>query len=75
MQIFSLSLQQKPNNTNMDKKEENSKGLTLKALNKSSVWDLQENDIFRMWEAAEKDADLKDNMRHYIDVIKSAFEM
>jgi hypothetical protein len=36
---------------------------------------VQENDIFRMWEAAEKDADLKDNMRHYIDVIKSAFEM
>lgn len=27
-----------------------------------------------MWEAAEKDADLKDNARHYMDVIRSAFE-
>ncbi|KGI61468.1 hypothetical protein HMPREF3034_00360 [Prevotella sp. DNF00663] len=50
------------------------KVLTLKTLSKSNVWDIQENDIFRMWEAAEKDADLKDNTRHYIDVIKSAFD-
>ena len=28
-----------------------------------------------MWEAGEKDADLKDNIRHYTDIIKSAFEM
>ena len=56
-------------------KEQSKKTLTLKTLTKSNVWDVQENDIFRMWEAAEKDADLKDNMRHYIDVIKSAFEM
>ena len=51
------------------------KTLTLKTLTKSNVWDLQENDIFRMWEAAEKDADLKDNARHYMDVIRSAFEV
>ena len=44
-------------------------------LNKSNVWDLQENDIFRLWEAAEKDADIKDNSRHYIGIIKSAFDM
>ena len=61
------------NKNNM--KEQSKKTLTLKTLTKSNVWDVQENDIFRMWEAAEKDADLKDNMRHYIDVIKSAFEM
>lgn len=66
-------MQQKPNKTNMDKKEENSKGLTLKALNKSSVWDLQENDVFRLWESAEKDADVLDNPRHYQDIIRSAF--
>ena len=41
------------------------KALTLKTLNKSNVWELQENDIFRLWEAGEKDADLKDNIRHY----------
>ena len=49
--------------------------LSLKTLNKSNVWDLQENDIFRMWEAAEKDADLKDNVRRYLDIIKSAFDI
>ena len=49
--------------------------MTLKTLNKSNVWDIQENDIFRLWEAAEKEADLKDNVRHYTDIIKSAFEM
>ena len=56
-------------------RETNKKALTLKALNKSNVWDLQENDVFRLWEAAEKDADIKDNTRHYIDIIKSAFDM
>ena len=50
------------------------KALTLKTLSKSNVWSRQENDVFRMWEAAEKDADLKDNARHYMDVVKSAFE-
>ena len=36
------------------------KALTLKTLTKSNVWDIQENDVFRLWEAAEKDSDLKD---------------
>ena len=49
------------------------KALTLKALTKSSVWDVQENDIFRMWEGAEKDAEVKDNIQHYVDIIRSAF--
>jgi len=56
-------------------KESNNKALTLKTLTKSNVWDIQENDIFRMWEAAEKDADLKENIRHYTDIIRSAFEI
>lgn len=56
-------------------KETNKKALTLKTLTKSNVWDLQENDIFRMWEAAEKDSDLKENQRHYTDTIRSAFEI
>ncbi len=51
------------------------KALTLKTLSKGSVWDIQENDVFRLWEAAEKDADLKDNMEHYLDVIRTAFEI
>ena len=57
----------------MDNKEENSKSLTLKALNKSSVWDLQENDVFRLWESAEKDTDVQENPRHFQDIIRSAF--
>ena len=56
-------------------RQKDKKALTLKTLNKSNIWDLQENDIFRLWEAAEKDADLKDNLRHYFDVIKSAFDV
>lgn len=51
------------------------KALTLKALNKSNVWDIQENDVFRLWEMAEKDADLKDNQRYYLQIVKSAFDM
>ena len=49
------------------------KALTLTTLTKSSVWDVQENDIFRMWEAADKEIDIKDNARHIIDIIRSAF--
>ena len=70
-----------PNNMNdYDMKEEKGavdekKALTLKTLTKSSVWDVQENDIFRMFEATEKEADLKENFRHYLDIIRSAFEM
>ena len=56
----------------MDQKTEK-KVLTLKTLTKSSVWDVQENDIFRMCEGAEKDAEVKDNLRHYVDIIRSAF--
>ena len=47
--------------------------LNLKSLTKSTVWDIQENDIFRMLETAEKDAEIKDNLRHYADIIRSAF--
>jgi hypothetical protein len=55
------------------KEETNNKTLSLKTLTKSSVWDIQENDVFRMLEAAEKDADMKDNLRHIADIIRSAF--
>ena len=51
------------------------KNITLKTLSKSSVWDIQENDVFRLWEAAEKDNDLKDTQRRYLDIIRSAFEV
>lgn len=55
------------------KEETSNKVLSLKNLTKSSVWDVQENDIFRMMEVAEKDAEVKDNLRHFADIIRSAF--
>ena len=54
------------------KKNENST-LTLKSLNKGNVWDIQENDVFRLITSAKKDAELKENINHYIDIIKTAF--
>ena len=57
----------------MAKETTTNKALSLKSLTKSTVWDVQENDIFRMLEIGEKDAELKDNLRHFADIIRSAF--
>ena len=54
-------------------KETAKKVLTLKTLTKSNVWDVQENDIFRMWDGADKDAEVKEGLRRYVDIIRSAF--
>ena len=51
------------------------RGVSLKTLNKSNVWDIQENDIFRMWSAAERNIDLRENMKRYTDIIRTAFEV
>ena len=42
-------------------------------MTKSTVWDVQENDIFRLLEAADKEGELKENLRHIADIIRSAF--
>ena len=59
------------------KKEETTtapkKALTLKTLTKSSVWDVQENDIFRLWDTADKESEVRENIRRYTDIIRSAF--
>lgn len=47
--------------------------LSIKNLNKSSIWDVQENDVYRMLSSGSKDAEVKDNLRHYVDIIRSAF--
>ncbi len=49
------------------------KTITLKNLTRYNVWDIQENDLLRMFETAEKDAEAKDNIRYYIDLAKTAF--
>lgn len=51
------------------------RAISLKTLTKSSAWDIQESDVFRLLEEAAKDADFKDNLRHYTDILKSAFEI
>ena len=51
------------------------KALTLKTLTKGNVWEVQENDIFRLLDSKDKDSDFKDNVRHYTDIIRSAFEI
>ena len=61
--------------TKETKETKENKALSLKTLTKSSVWDIQENDIFRMLSAAEKDSELKDNLRHYASIIRSAFQI
>lgn len=55
--------------------KQNQKALTLKNLNKSNVWDLQENDIIRLWQQAEKDSEMRESLPHYRDIIKTAFEI
>ena len=52
---------------------ESNPSLSIKAVTKSSVWDIQENDVFRMWEAATKDAEVKESVNHYLSIFKSAF--
>ena len=52
---------------------ESNPALSIKAITKISVWDIQENDVFRVWEAVTKDAEVKENIQHYLDIFKSAF--
>ena len=49
--------------------------MTLKDLTKGNVWDLQESDIFMLWESAEHDDDVMDHANRYLDIIRSAFEL
>ena len=51
------------------------KSLTLRTLTKSNIWDIQENDVFRLLDTAERESDLKENMRHYVGIVKSAFDI
>ncbi len=47
--------------------------VTLKTLTKSTVWDIQENDILRLLDKGDKEIDLKENFRRFTDIIRSAF--
>lgn len=54
-------------------KSASKKALVLKTLTKNNVWDLQENDVFRLWEEAQKDPETKDNAERYTAILKNAF--
>ena len=56
-------------------KESKKKALNLKTLTKSNVWETEVTEVFNMLKQAEKDADMSENIRHYITVIKSAYDM
>lgn len=77
--LFFVFLQTKRNNSNIiDMKKETKettehKSVSVKTLTKSTIWDVQENDVFRLLDAVEKDAELRENMRHYMDIVRSAF--
>lgn len=62
-----------PKETKEKKEKKEEKGLNLKTLSKSSVWDLQENDVFRLLDTVEKDTEMRENFHHYLDIIRSAF--
>lgn len=51
------------------------KTITLKTLTKGNVWELQENDVIRLWQAGLKDADFRENIAHYRSILTIAFEL
>ena len=55
------------------KENQDNEALSLKSITKSSVWDVQENDIFRLLESSSKDAEMKENLRYFASIIRSAF--
>ena len=55
------------------KEQKEEKALSIKTLSKSSVWDLQENDVFRLLDSIMRDAEMRENFRHHLDIVRSAF--
>lgn len=47
--------------------------LSIKAITKSSVWGICENDVIRMWKEAIRDEEVIKNVNRYLDIFKSAF--
>lgn len=47
--------------------------LSIKAVTKSSVWGICENDVIRMWKEAIRDEEVIKNVNRYLDIFKSAF--
>lgn len=57
-------------------KNNNQEGISsLANVTKGNAWDLQENDVVSLWQAAEKEDDIRENGRHYMDILHGAFEL
>lgn len=57
------------------KQKQTTEVIPLKSLTKSNVWKLQENDILRMLESLDKDAELRVSVEHYMNIIRVAFQI
>lgn len=51
------------------------KKITMKTLTKSNVWELQENDVFLLWEEAKRDMDISENASQYLTILRTAFNI
>lgn len=49
--------------------------MTLRGMTKGNVWDLQESDVFMLWAKPDKDDAIAERGQHYLDVLRSAFEI
>ena len=47
--------------------------ITYKTLNKNNVWDLQEDDVFKILDGIENNADISDDIRRFTDIVRTAF--
>ena len=54
-------------------KEKNTK--SLRYLTKGTIWDMQESDIFFMWQKPDKEDAAQEHAEHYMDIIKTAFDV
>ena len=57
------------------KSNSNKNNLNLRSLTKGNVWELQESDIFALWAHADKEDEVGERSRHYMDIIRTAFDM
>ena len=49
--------------------------MALRTLTKGNIWDLHESDIFALWANADKDDEVSEYSRKYMDIIRTAFDM
>ena len=48
---------------------------SLRFLTKGTIWDMQESDIFFMWQKPDKEDAAQEHAEHYMDIIKTAFDV